>query len=119
VFERRNIRATFQLSMGDSMSYLPMNTASISALRKQAGPGAVACGMWLRVAFIGASAFAVGLIQLVDGSVRPVSALALTAAGAALAAFSTRRARRVLDVDEGAAKAVKAAAVLPANAFAS
>jgi hypothetical protein len=119
MFVRRNIRATFQLSIGDSMSYLLMNAASISALRKQSGPSPVACGMWLRVAFIGASAFAVGLIQLFDASVKPFSALALVVVGAALALFSTRRARRVLDVDDGAAAAVKAAAILPANALAS
>ena len=31
------------------------------------GRGPVMCGIWLRVAFIGASAFAVGVMQLFGG----------------------------------------------------
>jgi hypothetical protein len=119
VFVRRNIRAIFQFSMGDSMTCLLTNSAAISAMRKQAGPSVSACGIWLRVAFIGASAVAVGLIQLFDGSVKPLWALALASIGAVLAAFSTRRAHRALDVDDGVTAVVNAAAVLPANALAS
>jgi hypothetical protein len=80
------------------------NSSSYATWRNAAGPGVFAFGMWLRVGFIGASAVAVGLIQLFSGEVKPLSALALTAAGLALALFSWRRARVALDaMDDGAA----------------
>jgi len=104
--------------MGNVMTNSSVNTTSNSTVRNQVERGPVVSGLWLRVTFIGLSAFAVGLIQLFDGSVKPLSALALAVVGAAMAVFSTRLARRALDVDEGAARAVKAATVLPANAFA-
>ncbi len=104
--------------MGDLMTNNSVNTTSNSTVRNQIERGPLVSGLWLRVAFIGASASAVGLIQLFGNEVKPVSALALAVVGAAMAVFSARLARRALDVDEGAATAVKAATVLPANAFA-
>jgi hypothetical protein len=61
------------------------------------GPALLACGLWLRAAFAGASGFAIGLIQLVDGGVKPVSALALAIGGGALAVVGWWRARAALD----------------------
>jgi len=100
------------------MNYQLTNTASISALRKQAGPTPVICGLWLRVGFIGASAFAVGLMQLFGGEVKAVPALALAIVGGLLAAFSWRRARNSLDVADDATSTVKATAGSPASALA-
>lgn len=80
------------------------NSATYAAWRNEAGPGVVAFGMWLRAGFVGASAVAVGLIHLFSGEAKPLSALALTAGGLALALFSWHRARRSLDgMDDGAA----------------
>ena len=79
------------------------NTASYAAWRKDAGPGVFAFGMWLRAGFVGASAVAVGLLQMWSGEVKPFSALVLTAGGLALALFSWNRARKSLDsMDDGA-----------------
>jgi len=94
------------------------NTASISALRKQAGPSPIASGLWLRVAFIGASAFAVGLMQLLGGEVKVLPALALTVVSGLLTAFSVRRARGALDVADDATTAVELSARSPASALA-
>jgi len=89
-----------------------VSNASYAAWRNAAGPGVVAFGMWLRAGFVGASAVAVGLIQLSSGEVKPLSALALAAGGLVLAIFSWRRARMSLDgLDDGAA-AVDASPVL-------
>lgn len=44
----------------------------------------VACSLWLHIGFIGASAVAVGLLQLFDGEARWPSALALTSSGGVL-----------------------------------
>lgn len=56
-----------------------------------------ACGMWLRLGFVGASAALVGIVALFGGDGTPLSALALTAGGAALAAFGWRRAYAAVD----------------------
>jgi hypothetical protein len=61
------------------------------------GPALVACGLWLRAAVVGASGFAAGLIQLVDGGMKPLSALTLAIGGGALAVVSWWRARAALD----------------------
>jgi len=84
------------------------DTSSYTAWRDEAGPGVVAFGMWLRVGFVGASAVAVGLIQLFSGEVKPLSALALATGGLALALFSWHRARKSLDGMDDAAAAVEA-----------
>lgn len=95
-----------------------VNTSSYPASRPQIGRGPVICGIWLRVAFIGASAFAVGLMQLFGGEVKMLPALALTVVSGLLTAFSVRRARFALDVTDDAASAVKLTARSPAGALA-
>lgn len=54
------------------------------------------CGLWLRVAFIGASAAVAGLLELLAGNMGAVPALALIVAGMALAYASERRSRAAL-----------------------
>jgi membrane protein implicated in regulation of membrane protease activity len=57
----------------------------------------IACSLWLHIGFIGATALAVGLLQLFDGEAKWSSALALALSGGVLAAASWRRARTVLE----------------------
>jgi len=71
-------------------------------LRRKAGRALVESGLWLRIGFIGASGVAAGLIQLFDGEVKPLSALALAVGGGVLAAVSWWRARTVLENADGA-----------------
>jgi hypothetical protein len=78
------------------MTSHPGNTSSYAAWRRKAGPGVIAFGMWLRVGFIGASAIAVGLIQLFSGEVKPLSALGLAFGGLLLALFGWQRARKAI-----------------------
>ena len=94
------------------------NTTSNTASRSHIGRGPVICGIWLRVAFIGASAFAVGLMQLFGGEVKVLPALALTVVSGLLTAFSVRRARGALDVADNATSAAKLTARSPAGALA-
>jgi hypothetical protein len=101
--------------MGGCMNNQYGNTSSYAAWRNEAGPGVVAFGMWLRVGFIGASAVAVGLIQLFSGEVKPLSALALTAGGLLLALFCWRRARNAFGVQDDAAVSVNTGAASPAR----
>jgi hypothetical protein len=83
-------------------------TTSYAAWRNEAGPGVIAFGMWLRVGFIGASAVAVGLIQLFSGDVKPLSALGLAAGGLLLALLGWQRARKSLGSEGDAPVAVNA-----------
>ena len=62
----------------------------------------VACSLWLHIGFIGATALAVGLLELSAGGVAWLSALTLAVSGGALAAASWSRGRTVLDQDEQA-----------------
>ena len=50
----------------------------MSKLQKNIERVLVACSLWLHIGFIGASAVAVGLLQLFDGEARWSSELALT-----------------------------------------
>lgn len=95
-----------------------VNTHSTPELRRKARRALVACGLWLRIGFVGASAVAVGLLLLFDGEVAPLLALALAVGGGVLAAASWWRAATVLDVADGAA-AVTDGASLPASARAA
>lgn len=95
-----------------------INTHPTSQSRKKAQRALVACGLWLRLGFIGACGLGAGLHQLLDGEVKPLSALALAVGGGALAAISWWRGRTVLDAVDGAA-AVTARGSSPANAGAS
>jgi hypothetical protein len=55
------------------------------------------CGLWLRVGFGGASIAAIGIIEFLQREADLVPSLPFAAAGAALAVYSWRRARSVLD----------------------
>ena len=55
--------------------------------------------VWLRVGFIGATAVAAGVLQLLEGDFAWLSPLALAFCGGVLAAVSWSRARTVLDLD--------------------
>jgi hypothetical protein len=55
------------------------------------------CGLWMRVGFVGASATAVGVIQLFDRDWSLLTALSTLTAGIALAAFGWRRAFAALN----------------------
>ena len=55
------------------------------------------CGLWLLIGFVGATAVAAGLLQLLEGEAPPFAALTLLFSGAALAAMSWRRGRIVLE----------------------
>ena len=79
-----------------------VNTQPIRDLSKRARRALVESGLWLRIGFIGASGVAAGLIQLFDGEVKPLSALALAVGGGVLAAVSWWRARTVLENADGA-----------------
>jgi hypothetical protein len=94
------------------------NTSAISPSRPPIGRGPVVCGIWLRVAFIGASAFAVGVMQLFGDDVKLLPALALTVVSGLLTAFSARRARGALDVADEAPTSVELSARSPAGALA-
>jgi hypothetical protein len=63
----------------------------------------VACGLWLRVGFLGASALAFGLVALLGGEPGPVYALAIALAGGALTVFAWRRARIAIEAGESSA----------------
>ena len=59
-----------------------------------------ACGMWLRLGFVGASAAVAGVVALFGGDGTPLSALALALGGAALAVFGYRRAYAAVHATE-------------------
>ena len=94
-------------------------TATLSSTsRPPIGRGPVVCGIWLRVAFIGASAFAVGVMQLFGGEVKLLPALALTVVSGLLTAFSVHRARGALDVADDAASTLELSGRSPAGVLA-
>lgn len=65
-----------------------------------------ACNLWLCLGFVGASALAIALLRLVDGSTSPAPALAGALAAGLLTTFAWRRSQAVLDrVDVPAATA--------------
>lgn len=78
------------------MENQPANVYQMPDLRGSTGRALLACGLWLRLGFVGASAVVVGLIQLFGDEASPVSALALAVGGAALAVVSWRRAHAAL-----------------------
>ncbi len=83
--------------------------------RRKTGRAHLACGLWLRVGFVGASGVAAGLLQLFAGMLPPPTALALALGGGALAAFSWWRAHAILD-NLDRAEAVAADVRSPADA---
>jgi hypothetical protein len=83
--------------IGESMASHIVNIPTTPEMSRQSRGRLYASGIWLRVAFIGASGLAAGLIQLFDGSAKPLFALALAVGGGAFAAFSWWRAKVSLD----------------------
>ncbi len=67
-----------------------------AASRGKDGRALVLCGLWLHIGLIGAAAFAVGLLQLLDGAT--MGPLALILGGGVLAAAGWRRARSILEL---------------------
>ena len=79
------------------MEYRIMNSRPTPRVYGEVGRALIRCGLWLRVAFVGACALAAGLIALFDGEVELTSALALAVGGGALAAIGAWRCRNALD----------------------
>jgi len=94
------------------------HTNSYPASRPPIGRGAVVCGLWLRVALIGASAFVVGVLQMFGGEMKLLTALALAVVGGLLTAFSARRARHALDVADDVASTLVGSVRSPARSLA-
>ncbi len=86
-----------------------MNMRKAIEMRTKGGRAVVAFGLWLRAGIIGASGLVGGLIQLLGGEAKPLSALALAVGGGVLAAVSWRRVRAALDTAGGEAAASAAA----------
>ena len=78
------------------------NAHGVPELSRRDRNALVACGLWLRLGFIGACGFAGVLLQLLNGEMKPLSAVALLVGAGTLAAVSWWRARAVLDVCDGA-----------------
>ena len=76
-----------------------MNVYQRPQLHGPAGRALLACGLWMRLGFVGASAAAISVIELLGNEVRPLSALALAVGGVALAVVSWRRAHAALSKD--------------------
>ena len=74
------------------MTYPNAKLYPIPELRGETGRALYACGFWLRVGMIGASATAIGLVQLFGGETTPLSPLAVALGGAVLAVLGWRRA---------------------------
>lgn len=65
--------------------------------RSPAHRALVASGLWMRVGFVGASVFAVGLIALFNGDASAATALASAITGGLVAAYAWRRSWVVLN----------------------
>jgi hypothetical protein len=76
-----------------------MNVYQMPELHGPARRALLACGLWMRLGFVGASAVAVGVIQLFGNEVSPLTALALVVGGAAVAVVGWRRAHAALSKD--------------------
>lgn len=72
----------------------------IAVIRGESSGALFACGMWLRIGFVGASAAVAGVVALFGGDGTPLSALALAVGGAALTVFGWRRAYAAVDATE-------------------
>jgi len=83
-----------------------VNTQPIRELSTRARRALMESGLWMRIGFIGASGVAAGLIQLINGDVRPISAVALALGGGVLAVSSWWRAGAVLDSADEPARMV-------------
>ena len=56
----------------------------------------IACGLWMRAAFVGASATAIAVIQLVEGEWSVIRAMLTAVAGVACAVYGYRRSQAAL-----------------------
>ena len=74
----------------------------LSVIHGESSGALFACGMWLRLGFVGASAALAGIVALFGGDGTPLSALALATGGAALAVLGWRRAYAAVDAIERA-----------------
>ena len=74
-----------------------MERQMLHEMTSERGMALTMSGLWLRVAFVGTSAFAGGLVALFSGEATPALALAIVAIGASVAAIAYRRAWVVLD----------------------
>ena len=83
------------------MKNRPTTLYAMPELHGAIGRALVASGFWLRIGFVGASAVAVGMIQLFGNEASPFAALGLAAGGAALAVFSWQRAHAALELADG------------------
>jgi len=70
---------------------------SLSEMNPKARRAFVAFGLWLRLGIIGAFGLVGGLLQLFDGAVKPLSALALALGGSIFMAIGAWRGRAALD----------------------
>lgn len=78
---------------------MPLRTSSTDPIPKPdatTGWALLACGLWLRVGYIGVSATIIGLSQLFGGGTTPLAPLGLVLGGGALAALGWRRAHSAL-----------------------
>ena len=78
------------------MENRPVNVYQVPELHGPTGRALLACGLWMRLGFIGASGVAVGVIQLFGNEGSPLAALTFALGGAALAVVSWRRAHAAL-----------------------
>lgn len=83
------------------MNSVLIDRRSMSELRKQAGPAAIAFGLWLRIAIAGAAAAIAGLFLAFDNAPSALLALALVLGGGVLAAVGWRRAVNILYAADG------------------
>lgn len=79
------------------MQYHRMTTARPADVPARAWRALTACGWWVRMAFVGASALAVGLVLAFRGGAEASTVLALVGGGGFLAVASWRRARTILE----------------------
>jgi len=98
------------------MNYPNEKLYPVPELGGETGRALRACGLWLRLGFIGASATAVGLVQLFGGETTPLSPLALTLGGVALAVVGWRRAYTAIRLADSDAPATSAEAPVHAPA---
>ena len=95
------------------------NTHYTPASSKQAGRALMLGGLWLGIGFVGASAVAAGLLQLLGGDMKPTAALALAVGGGLLAAGSWWRGGTFIDrADRATAVATNASPRAAAHAAA-
>jgi hypothetical protein len=99
---------------------------SLSEMTPKARRAFVAFGLWLRLGIIGAFGLAAGVLQLFNGEVKPLSALALAIGGGIFLAIGVWRGHAALEnvdpgvaVTSGASSAASTTQVGPASRPAS